>query len=241
MTVTGQTFGFGELFGVALDTPLNYPERGPQRHDAFLNPLHRVTDRIGTSGKSISNLSSARESVLSLGALLGNLTGLFGKTGALSSCGTCAGLCSGKIRKTLTQRVLAHRPARFKSLALKPSVNLCSLSLSLQGAQVGPGLPLHIKGTVEVLPRAVELELGTPAPAAVLTKSRCLFNQKAPVSWLGSDDCFDATLANDRMAFLAKPTVGENLENIAHPASGSIEAILALTGTIETPENRNFS
>lgn len=241
MTVTGEPFSFGQLFSVALDTALNYAMGGAQGHNTFLYALHRVTDGIGPSGKSISNLRSARESVLSLCALLCHLPSLFGKTGALSSCRTRAGFCSRKVSETLTQRVLAHRPARFKSLTLKPSVDLRSLGLALQGAQVCPGLPLHIKGTVEVLPGAVKLELRAPATTAVLSKARSLFNQKAPISWLGGDNCFDATLANDRMAFLAKSTVGKNLEYIAHPASGPIEAIFALTGTIETPKNRNFS
>ena len=101
------------------------------------------------------------------------------------------------------RRVPRQLPLRLDGLALQALVQLGRLGLALQRPQARAGLPLDVQRAIEVVLRALELELRAPASLAVLAKPRGLLDQQAPVPRLRCDDRLDAALRDDRVHLLA--------------------------------------
>src|SRR3954469_20188470 len=107
------------------------------------------------------------------------------------------------------------------------------LGLTLQRAQRLARLALDVQCAVEVVLRALELELGATAALAMLAESRGLLDEQPAVARLGGHDRLDAALRDDRVHLLAQARVGEDLEDVDEPAARAVEAVLALAGAVE--------
>ncbi|HVL31166.1 MAG TPA: AAA family ATPase, partial [Solirubrobacteraceae bacterium] len=71
------------------------------------------------------------------------------------------------------------------------------LGLALERAQPRARLALDVERAVEVVLRALELELGAAPPLAVLAQARGLLDEHPPVLRLRGDDRLDAALRDD--------------------------------------------
>ena len=98
-------------------------------------------------------------------------------------------------------------------------MGLRRLSLALERAEVAACLALDVEGPVEVVPRALELELGAAPPLAVLAETRRLLDQQSAIAGLGVDDLLDVALADHRVHLAAEVGVRENLEDVGEPAA----------------------
>ena len=78
----------------------------------------------------------------------------------------------GERRDRRARRVARERPARLVGLALEPLVQLGGLGLALERPQPRARLALDVERAVEVVLRAVELELRAAAALAVLAEAR---------------------------------------------------------------------
>ena len=86
-------------------------------------------------------------------------------------------------------------------------MQLGRLGLALERAQPRARLALDVQRAVEVVLRALELELRAAAALAVLAEPGGLLDQQAPVLRLGGDDRLDAALGDDRVHLLAQAGV----------------------------------
>ena len=78
--------------------------------------------------------------------------------------------------------VAGERPARLVALALEPLVQLGRLGLPLERPQPRAGLALDVERPVEVVLRALELELGAAPALAVLAEAGGLLDQQPAVA-----------------------------------------------------------
>ena len=93
-----------------------------------------------------------------------------------------------------TPGVAGELEACFEDLTLQPLMQLGSFRLALERTQAASRLSLDVQGAIEVLLRALELQL-RPAPAlAVLAEPGRLLDQQPPVARLGGHDRIDAPL-----------------------------------------------
>src|SRR5436305_1992838 len=143
---------------------------------------------------------------------LARLVGLALRLVARRTRGCGRGLRLLELGSASARRVPRQLPLRLYGLALQALVQLGRLGLALQRPQAREGLPLDVQRAIEVVLRALELELRAPASLAVLAKPRGLLDQQAPVPRLRCDDRLDAALRDDRVHLLAKAGVGEHLE-----------------------------
>src|SRR5207245_1335192 len=128
--------------------------------------------------------------------------------GALAVRGPLAELRQLVLGVRAPAHVVAHQlEPRFARLALEPRVQLGGLRLALERAQPGARLALDVQCPVEVLLRALELQLCAPATLAVLAQAGRLLDQQAAVARLGGDDLLHAPLRDDRMRLLAEAGV----------------------------------
>ena len=116
--------------------------------------------------------------------------------------------------------VARQLPARLARLALEALVQLGGLGLALERAQARARLPLDVERPVEVVLRAVELELRAAAALAVLAEPGRLLDQQPPVARLGGDDRLHAPLRDDRVHLLAQAGVRQQLEHVRRAGSG---------------------
>ena len=122
-------------------------------------------------------------------------------------------------------------------------MQLGRLGLALQRPQPRARLALDVERAVEVVLRALELELRAAAALAVLAEPGGLLDQQPPVARLRVDDRLDPALRDDRVHLLAEPGVGQHLEHVDEPAAGAVQPVLALAvsgragATIEISEN----
>ena len=85
----------------------------------------------------------------------------------------------------------------------------------------------------EVLLGGVELQLRGPAPRLVLGDAGGLFDQLPPVGRPRAEDHPDLALLDDRVGLGAKAGVHQQLVDVAQPAVGAVDQVLALSGAIE--------
>jgi hypothetical protein len=74
----------------------------------------------------------------------------------------------------------------------------------------------------------------------VLSKTCGLLDQKSAVTRLGGDDRLDATLSDNGMTLLAESAVGQQLENIGHPGSCTVDPVLTLTVAVKLSQDRDL-
>ena len=99
-------------------------------------------------------------------------------------------------------------------------MQLGRFGLALERAQARARLALDVERAVEVLLRALELQLRAAAALAVLAEPGRLLDQQAPLARLGGHDRLDAALGDDRVRLLAEAGVGEHLDHVASAGSG---------------------
>ena len=107
--------------------------------------------------------------------------------------------------------------------------------LALERAQPRASLALDVERAVEVLLRALELELRAAAALAVLAEPGGLLDQQAPLARLGGDDRLDAALGDDRVRLLAETGVREHLDHVAEAAARAVQPVAALAVAIQPP------
>ena len=205
------------------------------------DPLGRRARRIEPRGQSLALRAARRQRLLGLLAALGH-------RGQLGLGRRRRGACRG--RRVLGRRqrragdagaITGQRPARLVHLALQPRMQLGRLGLALQRPQPRARLALDVQGAIEVVLRALELELRAAAPLAVLAQPRGLLDQHPAVTRLGGHDRLDAALRDDRVHLLAQAGVREDLDHVREPAARPVDAVLAVAGTIQPAEDRDLA
>ena len=139
------------------------------------------------------------------------------------------------------QGVVRELEPRLQDLALEALVQLRRFGLALERAQARARLALDVERAVEVLLRALELQLRAAAALAVLAEPRRLLDQQAPLARLGGDDRLDATLRDDRVGLLAETRVGEHLDHVGEPAAGAVEPVAAVAVAVQAPHDRDLA
>ena len=137
--------------------------------------------------------------------------------------------------------VARQGPARLVHLALDAGVQLGRLGLALQRLQPRARLALHVQRAIEVVLRALELELGAAAALAVLAEPRGLLDQHPAVARLGGDDLGHAPLRDDRVHLLAQAGVRQDLDHVREPALGAVDAVLALARAVQPAADRDLA
>jgi hypothetical protein len=193
----------------------------------------------------------ARERLAPLGAAGQRLLGLLAALGDLGQrpVGRVAGAARGRgarfglrqLRPAGAQLLAGQRPARLVALALEPREQLGRLGLTLERPQPRARLALDVERAVEVVLRALELELRAAAALAVLAEARGLLDEQPPVARLGGDDRLDAALGDDGVHLLAQARVGEDLEHVDEPAAGAVEPVLPLAPAVEPAQDRDLA
>ena len=95
-----------------------------------------------------------------------------------------------------------------------PRVQLGGLGLALQGLQPRARLALDVQRAIQVVLRALELELRAAAALAVLAEPGGLLDQHPPVARLGGDDLRHPPLRDDRVHLLAQAGVRQDLDHV---------------------------
>ena len=139
-----------------------------------------------------------------------------------------------------TQGLAGETAAQLEALALEPGVQLCRLRLALQRAQPRARLALDVERAVEVVLRALELQLGAAAALAVLAEPGGLLDQRRAIDRLRVDDRLDAALADHRVHLLAEAAVGENLDHVHEPAAGAVQPVDALAAAVDVARDRDL-
>ena len=120
-------------------------------------------------------------------------------------------------------------------------MQLGRLGLALERAQPRARLALDVERAVEVVLRALELELGAAAALAVLAEAGRLLDEQPPVARLGGDDRLDAALRDDGVHLLAQAGVRQHLEHVDEPAARAVEAVLALPRAVQPAHDRDLA
>ncbi len=196
-------------------------------------------------------LGAARDRLAALGALseceLGPLTagGHLGELGVGLRTGGARRdrtvLCSGQLGAAGADVVARQLPACLERLALETLVQLRRLGLTLQRPQAGACLALNVERAIEVLLRAIELELRAAPALAVLAQPGRLLDQQPAVLRLGGDDRLHAALADDGVHLLAQARVGQHLEHVDQAALRPVEAVLALAAAVQPATDRDLA
>ena len=206
-----------------------------------LDALGAGARRERPTGQRLALLGAPRERVLGLLTALGNrgqrrldLVARLPRSGS-------GGLGCAQVLAARADSVARQLPARLDRLALDALVQLGRLGLALERPQPRARLALDVERAIEVVLRALELELGAPPALAVLAQARGLLDQQPPVAGLGGDDRLDAALRYDRVRLLAQAGVREDLEHVDQAAARAVEAVLALAVSIEAPQDRDLA
>ena len=134
-------------------------------------------------------------------------------------------------RRASSPRQLLERSSRLWRSSAR--VQLGRLRLALQRAQPRARLALDVQRAVEVVLRALELELRAVAALAVLAEPGRLLDQRGPVRRLRVDDLLHAALADDRVHLLAEAAVREHLQHVDEPAARAVQPVDALARAVD--------
>ena len=221
---------------------------------AIASPVSRVRSRRSStrSAAERARVDAPRERLALLGAprerLLGRLAAardlgqLAPRLVALGARRRGAPPRRSAARARRARTVVARQlPARLDGLALEALVQLGGLGLALERPQPRARLALDVQRAVEVVLRALELELGAAAALAVLAEPGRLLDQQPPVARLGGDDRLDPSLRDDRVHLLAEPGVGQHLEHVDQPAARAVEPVLAVAAAIQAADDRDLA
>ena len=150
------------------------------------------------------------------------------------------GLRLGQRRHRAAGGVARERPARLVGLALDPRVQLGGLRLALERLEPRARLALDVERAVQVVLRALELELRAAAALAVLAEPRGLLDQQPALARLGGDDLRDPALGDDGVHLLAQARVAHQLEHVGQPALRAVDPVLALARAVEPAHDRDL-
>ncbi len=109
----------------------------------------------------------------------------------------------------------------------------CCLGLSLERLESRARLSFDVKRAIEILLRAVELQLSLAPAAAVLSETRRFFDEHLAVTRLRSDDRLDPPLGDHRVHLPAEPGVRKDFEHVREPAACAVHAVLAFAGAVD--------
>jgi hypothetical protein len=230
-----------ELALAAVDPLGERPDRLPGALQAQLDPLGRRPRDRGPADERLSVLGPARERLLGGLAAGGDRAqagvGLVPReAGGLGRRGR--GGQRGPARPGGVPREL---PARLHGLALDPLVELCGLGLALERPQPRARLALHVERPVQVVLRALELELRAAAALAVLAQARGLLDEQAAVLRLGGDDGLHAALGDHGVHLLAQARVAQELQDVHEPAARAVEPVLALARAVQPADDGDLA
>ena len=150
-------------------------------------------------------------------------------------------LRGGQRRARRESAIARQGPARLVGLALDPLVQFRGLGLALQGLQPRARLALHVQRAIQVVLRALELELRAAAALAVLAEPGRLLDQHPAVTRLRGHDRLDAALGDDGVHLLAQAGVRQDLDHVHEPALGAVDAVLALPRPVEPADDRDLA
>ncbi len=145
-----------------------------------------------------------------------------------------------QLQAHLARALARELEPRLQRLALQALVQLSGLGLALERAQPRARLALHVQRPRQVLPRALQLELGAPAALSVLAQARGLLDHQPPVARARVDDRLDLALGDHRVHLLAQAGVREHLDHVDQPALGPVEPVLALAVAVELAHDRDL-
>src|SRR5206468_7935616 len=123
---------------------------------------------------------------------------------------------------------------QFAGLALEAGVDVGGMRLALQRPQPASRLPLHVERPVEVVLRALELQLGTATTLSVLAEPRRLLDEEPPLARLRVDDLLDSSLADHRVHLATQVGVRQRLDHVHESAARPVEAVLALALAVQS-------
>ena len=133
-----------------------------------------------------------------------------------------------------------HLRSQLQLLALDSRAQLGRLGLALQRAQPRARLALDVEGPIEVLPRRLQLQLGTAPALSVLAEPSRLLDQHPPLPGLRVDDRLDPPLTDHRVHLPAHVRVREDFDNVYQAAAGAVQPVGALAGTVEPSLDRDL-
>ena len=119
-------------------------------------------------------------------------------------------------------------------------MQLGGLGLALERPQPRARLALDVERSVEVVMRALQLELCATPALAVLAQSGRLLDQQPALTRLGGDQRLDPPLGDDRVHLLAQAGIGQQLEHVDQPAAGAGEAVFAFAGAVQPADDRDL-
>jgi hypothetical protein len=230
-----------ELALPALDPLAKARQRLPRALQPQLDPLGGRACRARAADQHLAVLGPLGQ------GLLGGLAA--GGHGAERGLGLVPrGACRVRGGRRRTERaragagcVAGELPAGLDGLALDPLVQLGGLGLALERPQPRPRLALDVERAVEVVLRALELELGAAAALAVLAQPRGLLDEQAAVLGLGGDDRLHAALGDHGVHLLAQARVAQELQDVHEAAARAVEAVLALPGAVEPADDGDLA
>ena len=156
------------------------------------------------------------------------------------ACATCASAACSSTRARADD-VACELPPCLQDLALQALVQLGGFGLALERPQPAARLALDVERAVEVLLRALELQLRAAPALAVLAEPGRLLDQQPPLARLGGHDRLDATLRDDRVGLLPETGVGEHLDHVGQPAARAVQAITAVAVAVEPAHDRDLA
>ncbi len=229
-----------ELAPAALDALGDRLGRLARALEAQLDALGRRAGGEHAPREGLALLGAPRQRVLGLLAAAGDLGQLALRLLARGARGGGGALGARQLLATRAHGVAGQLPPRLDGLALEALVQLRRLGLALERAQARARLALDVQGAIEVVLRALELELRAAAALAVLAQAGGLLDEQAPVAGLGGDDRLDAALGDDRVRLLAQAGVGQDLEDVDQAAARAVEAVLPLSAAIQAAQDRDL-
>ena len=119
-------------------------------------------------------------------------------------------------------------------------MNVGRLGLALERAQRLARLALDVQRAVQVVLRALELELRAAAALAVLAEAGRLLDEQAAIARRGENDLLDAALADHRVHLAAEVGVGEDLDDVGEPRACTVDPVRALSPALEAARDRDL-
>ena len=231
----------GQQRAAALRAVLDQRDRRAGALEPQPDPLRRRPRRVGAVGQRLALVAAGGQRRLGLLARRAQLRQLGLDRLVLRLRAHRLGL-GGRQLLAGHPRVLARqRPARLVGLAREPLVQLRGLGLALERPQPRPRLALDVQRAVEVVLRALQLELRAAPALAVLAEPGGLLDQQPPVPRLRGHDLLDPALRDDRVHLLAQPGVAEDLEHVDQAALRPVDAVLALPRAVEPARDRDLA
>ncbi len=149
-----------------------------------------------------------------------------------------AALRAGELGAVGVQLAGQEPAAQLGGLALEARVDVRGLRLALQRAQAAARLAFDVERPVEVVLRALELQLRPAAALAVLAEAGRLLDQQTALARPGVDDLLHAALADHRVHLVAEVRVRQRLDHVDQPAARAVQPVLAVAVPLQPAPDR---